>query len=188
MGQASVYIFPKDNETARFYSGVGLICVAMGIHFSAGAKAFLSNGSLLWFGRNSFAVYLLHGSLLRTVLVWMYFGLTVPGDVVQEEDGKTVLPGPPLKICGRARWYFWLPIWFVGLYWVANLWTRHVDPWCARLSERMVRYVFEDRALLLLQQQQTREHRPDPPMVAVVGNGTGNRNENRNEKRVLLPQ
>ncbi|KAG4438039.1 hypothetical protein IFR05_006498 [Cadophora sp. M221] len=143
MGQASVYIFPKDNETPRFYSGIGLEFIALGIHFSAPVKNVLSNKYLLWFGKNSFAVYLLHGSLLRSILVWMYFGFQVPADI-KHEDGH-VTPGPALKICGRARWYFWLPIWFVILYWVANLWTKYVDPLCARITERMVRYVFEDQ-------------------------------------------
>src|SRR6187402_2231952 len=50
MGQASVYIFPADHETPRFYSGIGLIFIALGIHFSASAKNVLSNKYLLWFG------------------------------------------------------------------------------------------------------------------------------------------
>lgn len=143
MGNASLYIFPKDNETPRFYSGVGLIFIVLGIHFSNATKSVFSNKYLLWFGKNSFAVYLLHGSLLRSVLVWMYFGFSVPADV-PGEDGKMV-PGPNLTICGRARYFFWMPIWFVILYWVAHLWTKHVDPMCARLTERLVRYVFDDQ-------------------------------------------
>jgi len=150
MGQKSPYIFPVNDETPRFYSGIGLLFIALGIHFSTTAKNLLSNKYLLWFGKNSFAVYLLHGSLLRSVLVWMYFGFQVPSDIINA-DGS-IVPGPPLKICGRARWYFWLPIWFVFLYWVANLWTRHVDPWCARVTEKLVRYVFEDGQQPSLQQ------------------------------------
>jgi Acyltransferase family len=142
MGRASIYIFPADNETPRFYSGIGLVFIALGIHFSTLAKNILSNKYLLWFGKNSFAVYLLHGALLRTVLVWMLFGIHTPGDIIHE-DGK-IEPGPPLKICGRARWYFWLPIWFLILYWVANMWTKYVDPLCARVTEMLVKYVFEE--------------------------------------------
>lgn len=148
MGQYSIYIFPRDNETPRFYSGIGLLFITLGIHFSAGAKAVLSNKYLLWFGKNSFAVYLLHGSLLRSFLVWMYFGFQLPADIVREDGIHE--PGPPLRICGSARWYFWMPIWFVGLYWVANLWTKYVDPLCARITEKLVRHVFEEA-----QQQQT---------------------------------
>jgi len=144
MGQTSIYIFPKDNETPRYYSGIGLEFAALGIHFSPSAKSVLSSKYLLWFGKNSFAVYLLHGALLRSVLIWMLFGFKVPADIIRE-DGRHE-PGPKLKLGGRARWYFWLPIWFCMLYYIANLWTKFVDPWCARVTERFVKYVFEDPA------------------------------------------
>lgn len=152
MGRLSVYIFPTDNETPRFYSGIGLIFMALGIHFSTTAKNILSGKYLLWLGKNSFAVYLLHGALLRWLLVWFLYGVKVPGDVFVEGQGPQPghLPQP-----GKARWYFWLPIWFVILYSVANLWTKYVDPLCARLTERFVRYVFEDEE----RQQQDGEKR-----------------------------
>lgn len=140
MGQYSVYIFPRDVETPRYYTGVGLIFICLGIHFSNSVKNVLSNKYLLWFGKNSFAVYLIHGSLLRTILVWMYFGIFTPADIVFE-DGRRErghLPYP-----GRLRWYFWMPIWFAILYWVANLWTKYVDPWCARVTESLAGFVFE---------------------------------------------
>jgi len=135
-------IFPTDAEIMRYYTGLGLVFIAMGIHFSSGVKDVLSNKYLLWFGKNSFAVYLLHGTLIRTVLVWMLFGVKLPADV--EKDGKKV-PGPPLKICGRVGWYFWVPIWLVLLYSIANQWTKHVDPFCARLTMRLEKYVFDEK-------------------------------------------
>jgi hypothetical protein len=142
MGQASIYIFPKDCETPRYYSGIGLELIALGIHFSPPVKNILSSKYLLWFGKNSFAVYLLHGALLRSVLVWMYFGISTPPDIIHE-DGR-VEPGPPLRICGRLRFWFWMPIWFVMLYSIANLWTKHVDSWCGRITEKFCKYVFEE--------------------------------------------
>jgi hypothetical protein len=143
MLEMSKWIFPRDSETPRFYSGLGLDLIALGIHFSNPVKNILSNKYLLWFGRNSFAVYLLHGTLLRTVLVWMLYGFSTPADIVKEDGSRA--PGPNLKICGRLRWYFWLPIWFVLLYTIANLWTKHVDPFCARTTQKLEKYVFEER-------------------------------------------
>jgi len=151
-------LFPIEAEIMRYYTGLGLVFITMGIHFSSGVKDVLSNKYLLWFGKNSFAVYLLHGTLIRTVLVWMLFGVKLPADV--EQDGKMV-PGPALKICGRVGWYFWVPIWLVLLYSIANQWTKHVDPFCARLTMRMERYVFDERhvstSALAQQQSQERE-------------------------------
>ena len=87
-------------------------------------------------------MYLIHGSLLRSILVWMYFGIHLPGDIIVEGGG--VQKAGPLKICGRFQFWFWLPIWLGIVYALANVWTRFVDPWCARVTERLVKYVFEE--------------------------------------------
>jgi peptidoglycan/LPS O-acetylase OafA/YrhL len=138
----SFYIFPADAEVPRFYSVIGLIFIALGIHFSTITKDLLSNKYLLWLGKNSFAVYLLHGSFIRTLFVWMQFGIHLPPDNVDEQGVHT--PGEKLQPGGRLLWYFWLPIWFVMLYTAANYWTRYVDTWCAKLTKRMEDYCFED--------------------------------------------
>jgi hypothetical protein len=145
-------IFPRDAEIPRYYSGLGLEFIALGIHFSTPVKDVLANKYLLWFGKNSFAVYLLHGTLIRTIFVWMTFGTKLPAPV--EKDGKMV-PGPHLLVCGRLRWYFFLPIWFVILYSIANLWTKHVDPFCARLTQRLEKYCFEEQPA---QEKPTKAH------------------------------
>lgn len=136
-------IFPKDAEFPRYYSSIGLVCLTFGIHFSTTVKDVLSNKYLLWFGKNSFAVYLLHGMLLRTILVWMMFGISIPADVVGE-DGQMV-PGPGLHQRGRLAWYICVPTWLVILYTIANLWTKHVDAFCARLTFKLERYMFEEK-------------------------------------------
>lgn len=134
-------LFPTDAEFPRYYSSLGLFLITLGIHLSSTVKDILSNRVLLWFGKNSFAVYLLHGTLLRTVLVWMLFGVSFPKDV--EQDGKMV-PGPALQITGNVGWYTWVPIWLVLLYSIANQWTKHVDPFCARMTAKMERYMFDE--------------------------------------------
>jgi hypothetical protein len=45
----SHYIFPGGCETDRYYTALGLILIALGIHFSNAAKTFLSSKYLLWF-------------------------------------------------------------------------------------------------------------------------------------------
>ena len=138
------WIFPPNHpDTPRFYSGIGLEFLALGMHFSDHVKAVLSNKYLLWAGKNSFAVYLLHGTLLRTILVWMLYGIAAPPDIIQEDGTHTA--APHLKLGGRLQWYFWLPIWFVIQYWIANLWMKYVDPLCARITQNLEEYVFEEQ-------------------------------------------
>ena len=67
--------------------------------------------------------------------------MRLPADVMK--DGHMV-PGPTLPVCGRKMWYLALAVWFPTLYTIANAWTKHVDPFCARLTQRLERHCFEN--------------------------------------------
>ncbi|PQE28673.1 acyltransferase family protein [Rutstroemia sp. NJR-2017a WRK4] len=137
----STYIFPSEPDVPRFYTGVGLDLIALGIHFSPQVKTALSNRHLLWLGKNSFAVYLIHGTLMRTLLIWILYGVKVPEDG-KDEKGEVVRG--VMRMCGRWRWYPGIAVWLVLLYVCADAWTRWVDPWCGRVTKRLERYVFEE--------------------------------------------
>lgn len=136
-------ILPHDPDFPRFASGIGLELITLGLHFSPWLRDLLSSRSLLWFGKQSFAVYLLHGPLLRWILVWMLYGVSLPADVTNEK-GETV-PGPALPFPGRGRYVAALAFWIPLNYGVALLWTTYVDPWCARMTERLVGHVLLKR-------------------------------------------
>ncbi|OIW26983.1 hypothetical protein CONLIGDRAFT_493802 [Coniochaeta ligniaria NRRL 30616] len=136
-------ILPNDPDFPRFASGIGLELITLGLHFSPWVRDLLSSRYLLWLGKQSFAVYLLHGPLLRWILVWMLYGVSLPADVVNDK-GETV-PGPALPFPGRARYITALAFWIPLNYGVALLWTTYVDPWCARMTERLVGRVLVKR-------------------------------------------
>jgi peptidoglycan/LPS O-acetylase OafA/YrhL len=138
----SLYIFPEKPDIPRSYTGLGMVFIAVGIHFSNPIKNALSNKYFLWLGKNSFAVYLIHGTLIRTVLAWCYYGIVVPPNVTNEK-GESV-NGPALHLDSRWRFWFWLPLWFALLYFTAYLWTKYVDPFCAHVTQRLENYCFED--------------------------------------------
>jgi peptidoglycan/LPS O-acetylase OafA/YrhL len=144
-------ILPHDPDFPRFASGIGLDLVALGLHLSPWLRDALSGRYLLWLGRQSFAVYLLHGPLLRWILVWLLYGVRVPADVMDDETGGMV-QGPALPFPGRMRYGAALAVWIPLNYAVAVLWTVYVDPWCARMTERLVGHVLlkgeEKRAVL----------------------------------------
>lgn len=138
--RALVRILPKDPDFPRFGSGIGLEFITLGIHFSPFLKDILSSKYLLWLGKQSFAVYLLHGPLLRWLLCWMVYGPHLPADVIN--DNGEMMPGQ-LHFPGMWTLLLWLPVWLPLNYAVANLWTTYVDPWCAQLTEQIVTHVKE---------------------------------------------
>ncbi|PWY79608.1 hypothetical protein BO70DRAFT_429815 [Aspergillus heteromorphus CBS 117.55] len=131
----SPYIFPPEVNIGKRYTAIGVDLLIAAIFLSPSTQHFLSNRLLLWLGKQSFAVYLVHGTLLRTVLCWVLYG-TITGEPWEEgvdENGAPVLPpylplmGPWVVGLGMVGW--------VGLvYGVAVLWTGWVDPACERLT------------------------------------------------------
>ncbi|CAK7211352.1 hypothetical protein SCUCBS95973_001083 [Sporothrix curviconia] len=132
---------PNGSDYARFASGFGVQLMAIGLHFSPKMRDVLANRAFLWLGKNSFAVYLLHGPLMRSVLAWLVFGFKTLPDTLDEE-GKPVHHNTPFP--GMMHLYVVLCFFIPFNYFVAHLWTSYVDPKCNDLTEVMVRYVTRD--------------------------------------------
>ncbi len=138
------YLFPPDVDVGRRYAAVGLDMIAVAIFLSPTAKELLSSPYLLWLGKNSFAVYLTHGTLLRTVFVWMLYGISgQPWVETKNEAGETV-PPPWLPQRGPVVTFVSIGIWTGLVYLVAHLWTTYVDSYAARLTQSLESYVFEE--------------------------------------------
>jgi len=144
-------ILPANPDFPRFASGIGLDIIVVGLHLSPMARGILANRFFLFLGRMSFAVYLLHNQILRSVLCWMIYGISVPA------EGE-----PHLVFDSPVRLFMVLPLYFALTYGSAYLWTTHVDAFCARVSERMVGVIKEnqnEKAPPLLPQSQQGQHR-----------------------------
>ncbi|RDW95009.1 hypothetical protein BP5796_00772 [Coleophoma crateriformis] len=140
----ATYIFPPACDVPHFFTGAGIILIALAIHISGFLKNILSSRYLLWLGKNSFAVYLLHGGLLRSILCWMIWGIHAPTDFINAE-GKLERP-PPKPRSGLLRVWSSVVAFFIILYFVANLWMKYVDPWCARTTQKLEKYMWKDPA------------------------------------------
>ncbi|KAJ5099609.1 hypothetical protein N7532_006610 [Penicillium argentinense] len=142
MFKASEYIFPPDVNIGKRYSALGLDMMILAIYVSPSTKEFLSNRLLLWLGKQSFAVYLVHGTLLRVVLVWMLYGISGQpwegGEAATEDDREWLHLRPPwvVSIC--------IPIWIGIVYACAAVWTAYVDTFCASMTQKLERAVFEE--------------------------------------------
>jgi len=139
------YIFPKDVEYSRYYPGLGVDVLTAGVMFNDTAKKVLSHSSLLWMGKVSFAIYLLHAPLIRTVLTWVLFGFSVQPDRGKDNEGNQ-LPLDWLPIANRWICTFAIPLFYIFLYRVAEVWSRYVDPWCAKTTQWFEDLVFRDDA------------------------------------------
>lgn len=141
---AATYIFPPGVNVGRRYSAVGMDMIIFAIYISPSTKEFLANRMLLWFGKQSFAVYLVHGTLLRVVLVWMLYGISgQPWDTsIVDTEGNPIPPYIPI----RPGWVqaICFPLWIILVYICASLWTRYVDPFCARLTQKLENLMFEE--------------------------------------------
>jgi peptidoglycan/LPS O-acetylase OafA/YrhL len=138
----STYIIPPNKDTCRYMTAFGVSFIALGIHFSPRARALLSNRLFLWLGKNSWAVYLLHGTLIRTVVVWMLYGMTMPADVaVTNDEGETHMEMGHLTMRGPFAQVILIPIWFCLVYICAEGWMRVVDPICSRWASAIEKFM-----------------------------------------------
>ena len=138
------YIFPRGAEFARFYPGMGAQLVCFGALVGAPAKRWLSSPWPCFLGRVSFAIYLLHAPLLRTLLTWMLFGLsTRPPSPGVDEHGNP-LPQPWVPITSQWGKFFVIPLWYVMLYKIATYWVAFVEPFCGRVTNWIEERIFRD--------------------------------------------
>lgn len=151
MFQLAHYIFPPDVNIGKRYTALGIDLIILAIYISPSTKEFLSSRLLLWLGKQSFAVYLVHGTLLRTVLCWMLYGITGQpwegepvdgnGQPILDENGQ---PLHPHWLPLRPPWVvaISIPAWIMIVYLCASLWTAYVDPFCARVTQWLERLMF----------------------------------------------
>ncbi len=137
------HIFPVGAEYARYYPGIGVDILAAGVMFNTTAKRVLSHPFFCWMGKLSFAIYLLHAPFIRTVLTYALFGFSVqPSDDIDEQGNQ--LPPDWLPLANRWVCVFAIPLFYVFLYRVANLWAMYVDPFCGWLTQWFEDLVFRD--------------------------------------------
>ena len=138
MVEVARLIFPLETDYGRRFCALGVHFITLGLQLSPDLQDVLANDLLLALGKHSFAVYLIHGTLLRSLLVWALYGIRAqPGKASMGTDGADAAP------IWLARRFSGLPflmvtaLWMVWVYYCAGLWTTYVDVWCARLTQRL---------------------------------------------------
>ena len=128
-------VFPKQIDMARTWGSVGCIILILAILISPHARRLLSRPALLWLGRVSFPIYLLHGTFMRTLLAWFVFAgqkkrpFEVPG-----HDGKSTTvqryPQP-----GDLRIILAITASMGVMLFASHWWAKKVEPVFGRMTK-----------------------------------------------------
>lgn len=131
-------ILPENPDFPRFSTGIGLILIVIAIIIVPRLQRLLSSKYLLWLGRHSFAVYLLHMQVFKTVWTWLLYGFSIKPDHLNDkgepEITRLVYPG--------HTWMFitMVPV-LMLTYTCAYYWALYVDPYCERLVNKLIEHV-----------------------------------------------
>ncbi|OJD19038.1 hypothetical protein AJ78_00989 [Emergomyces pasteurianus Ep9510] len=174
-----------DRYISRYWVNVGSTILMTGIFFSRQARRVLTHPVFNFLGRCSFPVYLLHNTLLRTVLVWMIYGASAwsPDWEKVKEDGSPI----ELRRGGPGTFLVTIPVFYVTLYAVAYLWAEKVDPQCARVVSWMRDRMFVAEVELGRDVRAAIANGNGNGTGDVIGNGMGNAN-GRTEREVEKEQ
>ncbi|KAK3934457.1 acyltransferase 3 [Diplogelasinospora grovesii] len=138
-------LVPKGAQGGRRFSTFFIQCTAIAIFISPVFQKALSHRWLQWLGHHSFAVYLVHGTVLRTVGMWIVYGFSGQPwvDPGRNEDGT---PKEPEWLHPKSRSHKIMAIIvFTALtYTAAWAWMRWVDTACARATQWLEKKVFDD--------------------------------------------
>ena len=163
-------IFPWGTELQRALPTVGGILVIVGVLLCQPMQKVLSISVLTWLGEISFALYLIHGTLLKSTLftlIWL-FGYEEKAiasihhthvEVDKENEVEIVQYPPDMKITlpTRMKLLCILPLWWITTLCVCQLWVLFVEPRCGELLDWIEKKIFpsqsgetEKRAILPL--------------------------------------
>lgn len=136
------FLVPEGTEPTRRLTSVGIQLCAVAVFLSPGLREALGHRVLLWLGHHSFAVYLVHGTIMRTVGIWIAYGLRPEVERRHHRDGPHE-EFPFTHVRSRASVYAAVVIFVLLSYAAAWAWMRWVDTACARATRWLEAKVFE---------------------------------------------
>lgn len=139
-------IFFTNVELDRDWGSVGGGLILLGTLYTPFAKSALSHRWLVWMGKVSYSIFLIHTALIRSVLCWMLYN-GVERSRTMDDDG--VISKGRLRHRMGAGMVASLAVFFVLLYPVAWAWNRWVEAACGRVvawvEERMFAEEFKEK-------------------------------------------
>jgi hypothetical protein len=145
----------------RGMAALSSVLLVISILFSPTLRRLLSHPHLVFLGTISFPMYLLHGTLLRTVLVWLLYSVIPPQkieDVARlDEDGEIVITtlvypeSPVWKILRPVACIAWMAL----VVFLSILWKNRIDSLSVRVGKTMEEVMAGKRPLFLPSENDT---------------------------------
>jgi peptidoglycan/LPS O-acetylase OafA/YrhL len=137
-------LFPPQGEIGRTWGSVGCILLLVAIIISPHLRRLLSRRPLLWLGKISFPVYLLHGTFMRSLLAWITFAGQEPQPFeVQNGENQTYqihrYPQP-----GSARIFVAIIISMGAMLFASHHWAKSVEPVFGKITKRAEEIMFSN--------------------------------------------
>ena len=137
-------MYPGD--IARSWGSVGSIVLVVGIIISPHARRLLSRPPLIWLGKVSFPIYLLHGTFMRSMLAWFTFAGQAPQpfNIAQPVDDVEVEPIYIYRYPqpGSIRILFSIVVSMSAMLVASHYWAKNVEPVFGQITKRAEEMMF----------------------------------------------
>jgi hypothetical protein len=141
------YLIPEGAASyPKRFTAIGWDLIVTGIWLSPTLQNMFSNKLFMWVGRNSFAVYLTHGTVMKVGLARLIYGWSTKPYWVEQPPAEGEGEAIEHFIPRSSNWFVWaiaIPTFFVVQYTLAHLWTTYVDSLCAKATKWLEDTMFE---------------------------------------------
>ncbi len=127
-------VAPANAEIQRFWPSIGAQLLIFTCVLSPHLRRMLSHPYLLWLGKISFPLYLLHGSVMRTILAWLLFSRSELAEI-EDRPGDQVYVLMRYPIPGYTMFFITMPVFFVVLFSLTHLWAMKVEPYFGSITK-----------------------------------------------------
>ncbi|KAF2268563.1 hypothetical protein CC78DRAFT_540829 [Lojkania enalia] len=118
----------EKSDARRYWDHLGASTVLLGIFFSRNARRVLTSPIFNFVGRVSFPVYLMHNTLIKSVLTWMIY-LPSAMNPPRNEKGEQM----DLQRGSTVHIFIAIIVFYYVLYRLAALWIQYLEPIFAKM-------------------------------------------------------